>query len=104
MKYNKEEQEIINNWLDSVGASYIKTKMKTKAFVEYKDGQLLEIAKAKKDSIFTWDNWQHAQALMGMELSLEIGIRIAGILWENNIDIQELETETSKQYYKEMKL
>lgn len=100
MKYNKEEQLIINNWLDSVGASY----MKTKEFVEYKDGQLLEIAKAKKDSIFTWDDWQHAQALMGMELSLEIGIRIAGMLWENNIEIQELETEKSKQYYKEIKL
>ena len=100
MKYNKEEQEIINNWLDSIGASY----MKNKAVVEYKDGQLLEIAKAKEDSIFTWDDWQHAQALMGMELSLEIGIRIAGILWENNIEIQELETEKSKQYYKEMKL
>lgn len=98
MKYNKEEQAIINNWLKSVGAGY----MKDKEFFEYKDGQLLEIAKAKEDSLFTWDDWQHAQALMGMELSLQMGIRIAGMLWENNIEIKELETEDSQQYYKKL--
>lgn len=98
MKYNKEEQVIINNWLASVGADY----MKDMEFFEYKDGQLLEIAKAKEDSLLTWDDWQHTQALMGMELPLEVAIRIAGILWENDIEIKELETEDSKQYYKKL--
>lgn len=98
MKYNKEEQTIINNWLKSVGADY----MEDLEFFEYKDGQLLEIANAKEDSIFTWDEWQHTQALMGMEIPLNVSIRIVGMLWENDIEIRELETEDSKQYYKKL--
>lgn len=98
MKYNKEEQTIINNWLESVGADY----MKEKDFFEYKDGQLLEIANAKEDSIFTWDEWQHTQALMGMEIPLNVSIRIVGMLWENDIEVRELKTEDSERYYKKL--
>lgn len=49
--YNKEEQEVINDWLVSVGAPYLANE----EFFEYKRGQLLEIAKAKEDSLLTWD-------------------------------------------------
>ena len=98
MKYNKEEQMKINNWLKSVGAEHLVDE----EFFEYKDGQLLEIANAKEDSLFTWDEWQHTQALMGMEIPLDVSIRIVGMLWENDIEIRELDTEESKQYYKKL--
>ena len=99
MKYNKEERMIINEWLESVGTEPLADDVE---FFEYKDGQLLEIANAKEDSIFTWDEWQHTQALMGMEIPLDVSIRIVGMLWENDIEIRELDTEESKKYYKEL--
>jgi hypothetical protein len=98
MKYNKEQQEKINNWLVSVGAGYAKDE----EFFEYRDGQLLEIAEAKEDSLMTWDEWQHVQALMGMEIPLDMSIRIVGMLWENDIEILELKTDDSEQYYKKL--
>lgn len=96
MKYNAEQRTKINNWLESVGAGYLKDE----EFLEYKDGQLLEIAEAKEDSIRTWDEWQHVQALMGMEIPLETAIRFVGVLWENDIEVLELKTEDSEAYYK----
>lgn len=98
MKYNNEEQLKINNWLESVGAGYLKDV----EFFEYKDGQLLEIAEAKEDSLLTWDEWQHVQALMDMEIPLNVSIRFVGMLWENDIEILELKTEDSEQYYKKL--
>lgn len=98
MKYNKEEQIKINDWLESVGASYLKDR----EFFEYREGQLLEIAEAKEDSLFTWDEWQHTQALMGMEIPLNVSIGIVSMLWENDIEVRELKTEQSKQYYKKL--
>lgn len=98
MKYNKEQQKKINNWLESVGAGYAKDK----EFFEYKDGQLLEIVEANEDSLRTWDEWQHVQAVMGMEIPLDMSIRFVGMLWENDIDILELKTEDSEQYYKKL--
>lgn len=99
MKYNKEEQMKINNWLESVGAEYLKNE----EFFEYKDGQLLEIAEAKEDSLFTWDEWQHVQALIGMEIPLDVSIRIVSMLWANDIEIRELKTDSSEKYYKKLK-
>lgn len=98
MRYNKEEQTKINNWLESVGAGYAKDR----EFFEYKDGQLLEIVEAKEDSLLTWDEWQHLQALMGMEIPLNMSIRFVGMLWENEIEILELKTEDSEEYYKKL--
>lgn len=98
MKYNKEEQTKINDWLESVGAWYLKDE----EFNEYKDGQLLEIAEAKEDSLRTWDEWQHVQAIMGMKIPLDVSIRFVGVLWENDIEVLELETDRSKEYYKKL--
>lgn len=98
MKYNKEEQLKINNWLESVGAGYLKDE----EFNEYKDGQLLEIAEVREDSLRTWDEWQHVQAIMGMEIPLDVSIRFVGVLWENDIEVLELETDRSKEYYKKL--
>lgn len=98
MKYNKEQQTKINDWLESVGAGYLKDE----EFNEYKDGQLLEIAKAKEDSLLTWDEWQHVQAIMGMEIPLDVSIRFVGVLWENDIEVLELKTDRSEQYYKKL--
>lgn len=94
MKYNKEEQNIINNWLVSVGAPYLVDE----EFFEYKDGQLLEIAKEKEDSLLTWDEWQHLQTMMDMEIPLKMSIRFVGILWENDIEVLEMSTDKSKEY------
>ena len=94
MKYNKEEQNIINNWLVSVGAPYLVDE----EFFEYKDGQLLEIAKEKEDSLLTWDEWQHLQTMMDMEIPLKMSIRFVGILWENNIEVLEMSIDKSKEY------
>ena len=94
MKYTEEEQNIINDWLVSVGASYLANE----EFFEYKDGQLLEIAKSKKDSLLTWDEWQHLQAMMDMEIPLEMSIRFVGMLWENDIEVLEMNTDKSKEY------
>lgn len=95
MRYNEEQRTKINNWLESVGARYLKEE----DLSEYKDGQLLEIAEAKEDSLRTWDEWQHVQALMGMEIPLETAIRFVGVLWENDIEVLELKTEDSEDYY-----
>lgn len=94
MKYNSDEQEIINEWLTSVGAPYLVDE----DFFEYKDGQLLEIAKAKEDSLLTWDEWQHLQTMMDMEIPLKMSIRFVGILWENDIEVLEMNTDKSKEY------
>ena len=98
MKYNKEEQGKINSWLEFVGAPYLKDV----DFFEYKDGQLLEIAEAREDSLLTWDEWQHVQAMMGMEIPLNASIRFVGVLWENDIGVLELKTDYSEQYYKKL--
>ena len=98
MKYNKEQRTKINDWLASVGAPYLKDV----EFFEYRDGQLLEIAEAKEDSLRTWDEWQHVQALMGVEIPLDLSINIVGMLWENDIEILELKTEDSERYYKKL--
>lgn len=94
MKYNNDEQKIINEWLTSVGAPYLVDE----DFFEYKDGQLLEIAKAKEDSLLTWDEWQHLQTMMDMEIPLKMSIRFVGILWENDIEVLEMNTDKSKEY------
>lgn len=94
MKYNSDEQKIINEWLTSVGAPYLVDE----DFFEYKDGQLLEIAKAKEDSLLTWDEWQHLQTMMDMEIPLKMSIRFVGILWENDIEVLEMNTDKSKEY------
>ena len=96
MKYNKEEEMKINNWLKSDGAE----DLVNEEFFEYKGGQLLEIAEAKEDSVFTWDEWQHVQALMGMEIPLDVSIKIVSMLHENDIEVRELKTEESEKYYK----
>ena len=94
MKYSKDEQKIINDWLISVGSPYLIDE----EFSEYKDGQLLEIAKAKEDSMLTWDEWQHLQIMMDMEIPLKMSIGFAGVLWANNIEVLEMNTEKSKEY------
>lgn len=93
MKYKKKDQELINNWLIGVGAPYLVDE----EFYEYKDGQLLEIAKAKEDSLLTWDEWQHLQNMMGMEVPLKMAILFTGVLYENSIDLIELSTDNSKE-------
>lgn len=98
MKYNKEEQTKINDWLESVGAWYLKDE----EFFEYREGQLLEIVEANEDSLRTWDEWQHVQALMGVEIPLDLSINFVGVLWENDIEILELKTEDSEEYYKKL--
>ena len=90
MKYSEKEQKIINDWLTSVGAPYLKSK----DLAEYKNGQLLEIAEAKEDSLLTWDEWQHLQVIMDMEIPLKMAIRFTGILYENDIDALQLKTGT----------
>ena len=92
--YNKEEQEIINDWLVSVGAPYLANE----ELFEYKRGQLLEIAKAKEDSLLTWDEWQHLQVMMDMEIPLKMSIRFVGILWENDVEVLEMSTDKSQKY------
>lgn len=99
MKYNKEQQTKINNWLVSVGAPYLQDE----EFFEYRDGQLLEIVEANEDSLRTWDEWQHVQALMGAEIPLDMSINFVGMLWENDIEILELKTDDSEEYYKKLK-
>lgn len=98
MKYNKEQQTKINNWLVSVGAPYLQDE----EFFEYRDGQLLEIVEANEDSLRTWDEWQHVQALMGVEIPLYMSINFVGMLWENDIEILELKTDDSEEYYKKL--
>lgn len=97
-KYNDKQQQKINDWLESVGAPYLQNE----EFFEYKDGQLLEIAEANEDSLRTWDEWQHVQALMGMEIPLYTSIRFVGMLWENDIEILELKNDRSTKYYKKI--
>lgn len=69
-----------------------------KIFFEYKDGQLLEFAKAKEGSLLTWDEWQHLQIMMDMEIPLKMAIRFVDILWENDIEVLEMNTTKSKEY------
>lgn len=98
MKYSKEDQQIINDWVTSVGAPYlVDTEL-----VEYKGGQLLDIAKSDEDSLLAWDEWQWLQIMMGMEISLEMSIRIVDMLYENDIEVLELSTDNSKEYEKQM--
>ena len=94
MKYSETEQSVINDWLISVGAAYLVDE----EFFEYKDGQLLEIAKAKEDSLLTWDEWQHLQTMMDMEIPLKMSIRFVSILYENDIEVLEMNTDKSKKY------
>lgn len=94
MKYNSEDQRVINEWLISVGAKHLVDE----EFFEYRDGQLLEIAKSGADSLLTWDEWQHLQTMMDMEIPLNESIRFVGILYENNIEVLEMSTDKSKEY------
>lgn len=79
MGYTKKEKEEINTWLVHVGA----LSDVDEPFEEFKKGQLLEIARAEKDSIMTWDEWQHLQNMLGMEVPLEMACAISGMLYEN---------------------
>lgn len=94
--YSSKEQGTIDRWLRSVGGPYLVGE----DFLEFRHGQLLEIAKAGEDSLLTWDEWQHMQALIGMELPLSVSIKLVGALWENDIAVLELKTEQSELYYK----
>lgn len=103
MKYNKEQQDKISKWLVSVGASYeVDKEYGYEYFNEYKDGQLLEIAERNEDSLLTWDEWQHLQIVMGMELSLNVSKMFVGVLWENDIDSLELVSDVGNEYYKKI--
>ena len=94
MKYSSEDQKVINKWLTSVGAKHLVDE----EFFEYREGQLLEIAKSGVDSLLTWDEWQHLQTMMDMEIPLKMSIRFVGILWENDIEVLEMNTDKSKEY------
>lgn len=48
--------------------------------------------------MLTWDEWQHLQIMMDMEIPLKMSIGFAGVLWENNIEVLEMNTEKSKEY------
>ena len=72
-------------------------------FFEYSDGQLLEIAKSGVDSLLTWDEWQNLQTMMDMEIPLKMSIRFVGILWENDIEVLEMNTDKSKEYEEKWK-
>lgn len=98
INYTVEQKNKINKWLKRVGAPYLKTD----DLYEYKEGQLLDIAERNEDSLITWDEWQHIQILMGMEISLDIAIKFTGVLWENDIEILELKTDESEKFYKEL--
>lgn len=93
MSYTKKEQEEINTWLVHVGA----LSDVDEPFEEFKKGQLLEIARAEKDSIMTWDEWQHLQNILGMEVPLEMACAISGMLYENGIELMDMETENTKE-------
>lgn len=94
MKYNNDELKIINEWLTSLAVQHLVDE----DFFEYKDGQLLEFAKAKEGSLLTWDEWQHLQIMMDMEIPLKMAIRFVDILWENDIEVLEMNTTKSKEY------
>lgn len=93
MGYTKKEKEEINTWLVHVGA----LSDVDEPFEEFKKGQLLEIARAEKDSIMTWDEWQHLQNMLGMEVPLEMACAISGMLFENGIELMDMETENTKE-------
>lgn len=95
MKYNNDELKIINEWLTSLAVQHL---VDEDFFFEYKDGQLLEFAKAKEGSLLTWDEWQHLQIMMDMEIPLKMAIRFVDILWENDIEVLEMNTTKSKEY------
>lgn len=59
---------------------------------------MLEFAKAKEGSLLTWDEWQHLQTMMDMEIPLKLAIRFVDILWENDIEVLEMNTIKSKEY------
>lgn len=92
MKYNNDELKIINEWLTSLAVQHLVDE----DFFEYKDGQLLEFAKAKEGSLLTWDEWQHLQTMMDMEIPLKLAIRFVDILWENDIEVLEMNTTKVK--------
>lgn len=94
MKYNNDELKIINEWLTSLAVQHLVDE----DFFEYKDGQLLEFVKAKEGSLLTWDEWQHLQTMMDMEIPLKMAIRFVDILWENDIEALEMNTAKSKEY------
>lgn len=94
MKYNNDELKIINEWLTSLAVQHLVDE----DFFEYKDGQLLEFAKAQEGSLLTWDEWQHLQIMMDMEIPLKMAIRFVDILWENDIEVLEMNTTKSKEY------
>lgn len=93
MTYSSEDQKVINKWLTSVGAKHLVDE----EFFEYREGQLLEIAKSGVDSLLTWDEWQHLQTMMDMEIPLNESIRFVGILYENDIEVLEMSTDKSKE-------
>ena len=93
-RYTKEEIDKINSWIRSCGSA----SEKASDVMEYKHGQLLEITK-KKGSLLDWDEWQHLQICIDKELPFETAMLINNMLWENDIEILELNTEKSKAYY-----
>lgn len=100
MKYTKEEQIEINNHLKSLG-----TESRCADIYEYKEGQLLEFVRNKKcnDSMLTWDEWHWLQVLLEKEISLELAVKIIGMLWENEVEVLELKNDASRKYEEEFK-
>lgn len=94
---NKDLIERGNKWLRSLGH----LDNDVEHFREYKSGQLETAINSKMDSLLDWDEWQHLQACIGVEISMELAAKITGMLWENDIEVMELETSLSKEYYKQ---
>lgn len=93
-----EKNELIekgNAWLRSLG--HLDNDIEN--FNEYASGQIEFAINSGIDSLRDWDEWQHLQACMGVELSMKLATQITSMLWENEIEVMELETEKSNQYY-----
>lgn len=43
------------------------------------------------------DEWQHLQNMLGMEVPLEMACAISGMLYENGIELMDMETENTKE-------
>lgn len=93
-QYTKEECEKIHDWYTK--ACDAPDFGDPNDWIEYKHGQLLE-GVGRIDSLYDWDRWQHLQNMMGMVLSLDMASKIGTMLWENDVEILEMETEKSKE-------
>lgn len=92
---DKKFIEVGNKWLRSLG--HLDDDIEN--FREYANGQLELAINSKMDSLLDWDEWQHLQVCMDTELSMELAAKITNMLWENDIEVLELETEKSREYY-----